>query len=162
MALWITITVLGIIRLGLSDGLLGLELAYLTLVLKVLPLHVAEYVPHLSTHHLCLFLIVEKISADESHGPCGTLLGPITLLLLGVAVLVTLGLSTTDTVIIVVLIIELLKEIRGAAKLGNMTDNGILNLLITNYVGTLSLIHISEPTRLLSISYAVFCLKKKK
>eukprot|EP00658_Telonema_sp_P-2_P048632 TRINITY_DN36987_c0_g1_i4.p1 TRINITY_DN36987_c0_g1~~TRINITY_DN36987_c0_g1_i4.p1 ORF type:complete len:447 (+),score=125.86 TRINITY_DN36987_c0_g1_i4:155-1495(+) len=33
------------------------------------------------------------------------------------------------------------------------------------YIGffyTLSLIHISEPTRLLSISYAVFCLKKKK
>src|SRR5678816_2190611 len=33
------------------------------------------------------------------------------------------------------------------------------------YLGTselnLSLIHISEPTRLLSISYAVFCLKKK-
>ena len=29
-------------------------------------------------------------------------------------------------------------------------------------VYSLSLIHISEPTRLLSISYAVFCLKKKK
>src|SRR5665254_11134 len=29
-------------------------------------------------------------------------------------------------------------------------------------VFNLSLIHISEPTRLLSISYAVFCLKKKK
>src|SRR5678816_1971498 len=29
-------------------------------------------------------------------------------------------------------------------------------------VSWLSLIHISEPTRLLSISYAVFCLKKKK
>eukprot|EP00658_Telonema_sp_P-2_P080864 TRINITY_DN8138_c0_g1_i3.p1 TRINITY_DN8138_c0_g1~~TRINITY_DN8138_c0_g1_i3.p1 ORF type:complete len:356 (+),score=107.28 TRINITY_DN8138_c0_g1_i3:132-1199(+) len=29
-------------------------------------------------------------------------------------------------------------------------------------VQELSLIHISEPTRLLSISYAVFCLKKKK
>ena len=28
-------------------------------------------------------------------------------------------------------------------------------------VHILSLIHISEPTRLLSISYAVFCLKKK-
>ena len=28
--------------------------------------------------------------------------------------------------------------------------------------GTLSLIHISEPTRLGMISYAVFCLKKKK
>src|SRR5678816_138377 len=34
----------------------------------------------------------------------------------------------------------------------------------TRFQGTgivLSLIHISEPTRLLSISYAVFCLKKK-
>ena len=30
------------------------------------------------------------------------------------------------------------------------------------FAETLSLIHISEPTRLLSISYAVFCLKKKK
>src|SRR5678815_5971480 len=29
-------------------------------------------------------------------------------------------------------------------------------------VYALSLIHISEPTRLLSISYADFCLKKKK
>src|SRR5678816_1237994 len=29
------------------------------------------------------------------------------------------------------------------------------------YSWMLSLIHISEPTRLLSISYAVFCLKKK-
>eukprot|EP00658_Telonema_sp_P-2_P069225 TRINITY_DN58341_c0_g1_i1.p1 TRINITY_DN58341_c0_g1~~TRINITY_DN58341_c0_g1_i1.p1 ORF type:complete len:104 (+),score=21.11 TRINITY_DN58341_c0_g1_i1:196-507(+) len=29
------------------------------------------------------------------------------------------------------------------------------------YALDLSLIHISEPTRLLSISYAVFCLKKK-
>src|SRR5678815_5911445 len=28
-------------------------------------------------------------------------------------------------------------------------------------IAALSLIHISEPTRLLSISYAVFCLKKK-
>ena len=33
----------------------------------------------------------------------------------------------------------------------------------SNWAGQLglSLIHISEPTRLLSISYAVFCLKKK-
>eukprot|EP00658_Telonema_sp_P-2_P056811 TRINITY_DN45265_c0_g1_i1.p1 TRINITY_DN45265_c0_g1~~TRINITY_DN45265_c0_g1_i1.p1 ORF type:complete len:123 (+),score=16.51 TRINITY_DN45265_c0_g1_i1:43-411(+) len=36
-------------------------------------------------------------------------------------------------------------------------------LLQSALVGQLlSLIHISEPTRLLSISYAVFCLKKKK
>eukprot|EP00658_Telonema_sp_P-2_P032089 TRINITY_DN23855_c0_g1_i1.p1 TRINITY_DN23855_c0_g1~~TRINITY_DN23855_c0_g1_i1.p1 ORF type:complete len:699 (-),score=231.86 TRINITY_DN23855_c0_g1_i1:70-2166(-) len=32
----------------------------------------------------------------------------------------------------------------------------------SNEMVSLSLIHISEPTRLLSISYAVFCLKKKK
>ena len=32
----------------------------------------------------------------------------------------------------------------------------------TDAVQALSLIHISEPTRLLSISYAVFCLKKTK
>src|SRR5660398_301472 len=30
------------------------------------------------------------------------------------------------------------------------------------YMRKLSLIHISEPTRLRRISYAVFCLKKKK
>eukprot|EP00831_Metopus_contortus_P000572 TRINITY_DN10212_c0_g1_i2.p4 TRINITY_DN10212_c0_g1~~TRINITY_DN10212_c0_g1_i2.p4 ORF type:complete len:100 (-),score=17.80 TRINITY_DN10212_c0_g1_i2:60-359(-) len=33
---------------------------------------------------------------------------------------------------------------------------------ITGTVCSLSLIHISEPTRPLYISYAVFCLKKKK
>ena len=32
---------------------------------------------------------------------------------------------------------------------------------ILDGIEALSLIHISEPTRLLSISYAVFCLKKK-
>src|SRR5678815_5731060 len=35
-------------------------------------------------------------------------------------------------------------------------------LTLSGATPTLSLIHISEPTRLLSISYAVFCLKKKK
>eukprot|EP00658_Telonema_sp_P-2_P072544 TRINITY_DN61675_c0_g1_i1.p1 TRINITY_DN61675_c0_g1~~TRINITY_DN61675_c0_g1_i1.p1 ORF type:complete len:104 (+),score=20.08 TRINITY_DN61675_c0_g1_i1:69-380(+) len=41
---------------------------------------------------------------------------------------------------------------------------GVPNTLIgtISFVLWLSLIHISEPTRLLSISYAVFCLKKKK
>ena len=43
---------------------------------------------------------------------------------------------------------------------------GLNNEMETKFDGqskhTLSLIHISEPTRLLSISYAVFCLKKKK
>ena len=39
-----------------------------------------------------------------------------------------------------------------------LRSNGTLKGLTVFY---LSLIHISEPTRLLSISYAVFCLKKK-
>eukprot|EP00658_Telonema_sp_P-2_P039179 TRINITY_DN2801_c0_g1_i4.p1 TRINITY_DN2801_c0_g1~~TRINITY_DN2801_c0_g1_i4.p1 ORF type:complete len:365 (+),score=81.10 TRINITY_DN2801_c0_g1_i4:67-1161(+) len=38
----------------------------------------------------------------------------------------------------------------------------LLGLLCFDLYEHLSLIHISEPTRLLSISYAVFCLKKKK
>eukprot|EP00658_Telonema_sp_P-2_P005631 TRINITY_DN12114_c0_g1_i1.p1 TRINITY_DN12114_c0_g1~~TRINITY_DN12114_c0_g1_i1.p1 ORF type:complete len:122 (+),score=15.14 TRINITY_DN12114_c0_g1_i1:123-488(+) len=38
----------------------------------------------------------------------------------------------------------------------------VLKLPPFNQLTNLSLIHISEPTRLLSISYAVFCLKKKK
>ena len=47
------------------------------------------------------------------------------------------------------------------------SDYSWINFLINeNYVDKqeyeLSLIHISEPTRLRRISYAVFCLKKKK
>ena len=44
------------------------------------------------------------------------------------------------------------------AMLQEWVDAGV----IFGVVLVLSLIHISEPTRLLSISYAVFCLKKKK
>ena len=35
-------------------------------------------------------------------------------------------------------------------------------ILLTAQENNLSLIHISEPTRRTPISYAVFCLKKKK
>ena len=38
----------------------------------------------------------------------------------------------------------------------------VVNYTNASFIVNLSLIHISEPTRLLSISYAVFCLKKKK
>src|SRR5678815_5267952 len=48
----------------------------------------------------------------------------------------------------------------------NPTSTAIYKVLIALKarcpIVILSLIHISEPTRLLSISYAVFCLKKKK
>eukprot|EP00831_Metopus_contortus_P020767 TRINITY_DN19190_c0_g1_i1.p2 TRINITY_DN19190_c0_g1~~TRINITY_DN19190_c0_g1_i1.p2 ORF type:complete len:102 (-),score=19.69 TRINITY_DN19190_c0_g1_i1:35-340(-) len=37
-----------------------------------------------------------------------------------------------------------------------------MNVYSTFVIENLSLIHISEPTRPLYISYAVFCLKKKK
>eukprot|EP00658_Telonema_sp_P-2_P023652 TRINITY_DN19482_c0_g1_i2.p1 TRINITY_DN19482_c0_g1~~TRINITY_DN19482_c0_g1_i2.p1 ORF type:complete len:195 (-),score=32.23 TRINITY_DN19482_c0_g1_i2:98-682(-) len=42
-----------------------------------------------------------------------------------------------------------------------VTLKGVANYILISTLA-LSLIHISEPTRLLSISYAVFCLKKKK
>ena len=45
-------------------------------------------------------------------------------------------------------------------KVQSMSVIGMESYPVT--VEVLSLIHISEPTRLLSISYAVFCLKKKK
>ena len=38
----------------------------------------------------------------------------------------------------------------------------LIGLLLVVGCAFLSLIHISEPTRLGMISYAVFCLKKKK
>src|SRR5678815_1105596 len=48
--------------------------------------------------------------------------------------------------------------------IGNMLFLYIFGNNVNDKMGSfsLSLIHISEPTRLLSISYAVFCLKKKK
>src|SRR5660398_248280 len=44
------------------------------------------------------------------------------------------------------------------ARIGHFAEAQILDALEVD----LSLIHISEPTRLRRISYAVFCLKKKK
>ena len=48
-------------------------------------------------------------------------------------------------------------------KIMGTPDDGFLKIIFDNETNVvlLSLIHISEPTRLLSISYAVFCLKKK-
>ena len=46
-------------------------------------------------------------------------------------------------------------------NLGLMLKEGLLKENIDGEAITLSLIHISEPTRLRRISYAVFCLKKK-
>eukprot|EP00831_Metopus_contortus_P041989 TRINITY_DN3306_c0_g1_i2.p3 TRINITY_DN3306_c0_g1~~TRINITY_DN3306_c0_g1_i2.p3 ORF type:complete len:105 (-),score=20.33 TRINITY_DN3306_c0_g1_i2:93-407(-) len=51
------------------------------------------------------------------------------------------------------------------SKAGNEEEYVIFNIASHNKVNqgfVLSLIHISEPTRPLYISYAVFCLKKKK
>src|SRR5450759_5776021 len=52
----------------------------------------------------------------------------------------------------------------GQIATGNIQPEAIVNFA-ESLIGTpykLSLIHISEPTRLGMISYAVFCLKKKK
>src|SRR5678816_3791442 len=45
--------------------------------------------------------------------------------------------------------------------LGTLDPDATSRSVPRHVVRNLSLIHISEPTRLLSISYAVFCLKKK-
>src|SRR5450756_2865855 len=49
----------------------------------------------------------------------------------------------------------------GTNAINRMVDSGVKGVEFIA-VNTLSLIHISEPTRLGMISYAVFCLKKKK
>src|SRR5680860_1456610 len=46
----------------------------------------------------------------------------------------------------------------GAEKKGDRNEKSY----VLGHYGDLSLIHISEPTRRTPISYAVFCLKKKK
>ena len=53
---------------------------------------------------------------------------------------------------------QFLFEAACLVRIAHLVDNGGK----VAPVRFLSLIHISEPTRLLSISYAVFCLKKKK
>eukprot|EP00658_Telonema_sp_P-2_P050144 TRINITY_DN3819_c0_g1_i1.p1 TRINITY_DN3819_c0_g1~~TRINITY_DN3819_c0_g1_i1.p1 ORF type:complete len:191 (-),score=52.65 TRINITY_DN3819_c0_g1_i1:35-607(-) len=55
--------------------------------------------------------------------------------------------------------VDMKRPIRTIVAGGDGTCVWVLNALAAH---ELSLIHISEPTRLLSISYAVFCLKKKK
>src|SRR5678815_3800298 len=59
---------------------------------------------------------------------------------------------------------EVKPEVKYEDNLRNILEESLPNRSrksgLTLY--NLSLIHISEPTRLLSISYAVFCLKKKK
>src|SRR5678815_1658986 len=50
---------------------------------------------------------------------------------------------------------EVVQSIQPGQQIIKIIHDELVDLL-------LSLIHISAPTRLLSISYAVFCLKKKK
>eukprot|EP00658_Telonema_sp_P-2_P073622 TRINITY_DN6271_c0_g1_i5.p1 TRINITY_DN6271_c0_g1~~TRINITY_DN6271_c0_g1_i5.p1 ORF type:complete len:103 (-),score=43.56 TRINITY_DN6271_c0_g1_i5:72-380(-) len=58
--------------------------------------------------------------------------------------------------------LELMRYSLGFDRLQLAISDGWRNRVLRRAMRTLSLIHISEPTRLLSISYAVFCLKKKK
>eukprot|EP00658_Telonema_sp_P-2_P033371 TRINITY_DN24508_c0_g1_i1.p1 TRINITY_DN24508_c0_g1~~TRINITY_DN24508_c0_g1_i1.p1 ORF type:complete len:286 (-),score=101.68 TRINITY_DN24508_c0_g1_i1:7-864(-) len=57
--------------------------------------------------------------------------------------------------------VDIVGGVRGSWTMDDFVQQEIDNI-IAKTAGGLSLIHISEPTRLLSISYAVFCLKKKK
>ena len=63
-------------------------------------------------------------------------------------------------------VIDLLTPYVQGGKIGLFGGAGVgktvlIQEMIQRVAQDLSLIHISEPTRLLSISYAVFCLKKK-
>eukprot|EP00831_Metopus_contortus_P043560 TRINITY_DN34963_c0_g1_i1.p1 TRINITY_DN34963_c0_g1~~TRINITY_DN34963_c0_g1_i1.p1 ORF type:complete len:104 (-),score=15.87 TRINITY_DN34963_c0_g1_i1:54-365(-) len=71
------------------------------------------------------------------------------------AILTLLGYSLNDTIVVYDRIRENLKRSRKNTMEKTINDS-------INQVLGLSLIHISEPTRPLYISYAVFCLKKKK
>eukprot|EP00658_Telonema_sp_P-2_P048732 TRINITY_DN3705_c0_g1_i2.p1 TRINITY_DN3705_c0_g1~~TRINITY_DN3705_c0_g1_i2.p1 ORF type:complete len:161 (-),score=24.72 TRINITY_DN3705_c0_g1_i2:55-537(-) len=57
---------------------------------------------------------------------------------------------------------ERLSILHVAGRAATVRRHQLVELSSIGPVCNLSLIHISEPTRLLSISYAVFCLKKKK
>eukprot|EP00658_Telonema_sp_P-2_P058564 TRINITY_DN47075_c0_g1_i1.p1 TRINITY_DN47075_c0_g1~~TRINITY_DN47075_c0_g1_i1.p1 ORF type:complete len:121 (-),score=33.25 TRINITY_DN47075_c0_g1_i1:82-444(-) len=57
---------------------------------------------------------------------------------------------------------DVVQEHRGCCQEHNARCGLRLLCALVRNLQRLSLIHISEPTRLLSISYAVFCLKKKK
>src|SRR5665254_12252 len=46
-----------------------------------------------------------------------------------------------------------------ARKIADVAERTRTNKILPDELSGLSLIHISEPTRLLSISYAVFCFK---
>eukprot|EP00658_Telonema_sp_P-2_P007495 TRINITY_DN12796_c0_g1_i3.p1 TRINITY_DN12796_c0_g1~~TRINITY_DN12796_c0_g1_i3.p1 ORF type:complete len:270 (-),score=39.45 TRINITY_DN12796_c0_g1_i3:69-878(-) len=62
-----------------------------------------------------------------------------------------------------VLNLRSLEWVRGALyDPGQVRVRARVRTRVRHRMWALSLIHISEPTRLLSISYAVFCLKKKK
>ena len=52
------------------------------------------------------------------------------------------------------------RPIRILHIIGILVGGGVETVVMNYY--KLSLIHISEPTRQAEISYAVFCLKKKK
>eukprot|EP00658_Telonema_sp_P-2_P085221 TRINITY_DN9673_c0_g1_i1.p2 TRINITY_DN9673_c0_g1~~TRINITY_DN9673_c0_g1_i1.p2 ORF type:complete len:125 (+),score=30.72 TRINITY_DN9673_c0_g1_i1:145-519(+) len=56
-----------------------------------------------------------------------------------------------------------LTKVRKLSELFLFNNKSLTTIILPpSITKVLSLIHISEPTRLLSISYAVFCLKKKK
>ena len=52
-------------------------------------------------------------------------------------------------------------KFKGLLTTGNIANKKVYAIKPLTFMN-LSLIHISEPTRLRRISYAVFCLKKKK
>src|SRR5680860_1767182 len=76
-------------------------------------------------------------------------------LLLGLAAVVFL--AALDQTMVVTVLPPIMRDLH--IPLTRLDD---ASWIVTGYLLGLSLIHISEPTRRTPISYAVFCLKKKK
>ena len=80
---------------------------------------------------------------------------------------IVLGKYLSAVALIGIALLSTLLHFITLSTFGNSIDygavfTGYLGLILVGSVYALSLIHISEPTRQEAISYAVFCLKKKK
>ena len=109
--------------------------------------------------------VVQSVSTVASFG-WGSLMTLAALIAINIGIVNLLPIPAMDGGRLVFLFIELIRGKPVKAEHEGMVHFiGIVALMVLMVIVTfndLSLIHISEPTRQAEISYAVFCLKKKK
>src|SRR5680860_1000336 len=97
---------------------------------------------------------------EAAFGALEMVLDPTRLMILGVAVLLGLGIGVIPGlggIVGLAILIPFTYTMDPLAAFAFLVGMGA----VTTTSDTISLIHISEPTRRTPISYAVFCLKKK-